>query len=348
MSIRKSRRGVVRASRFAPVYAFIDSFSLASGLKSGWRVLTGTWTSNSGTATTSTAATSYPLMIKDLETENANVLVKSPTNGSAIAFWVTDSGNWWAAGIQQVSETCDCVPTYSCNGYGCTGYGCTSAGCCATGCTGYGCTGTGCTGTGCTSTGCITEGCTGYGCVLSGCLGSTCGAWAGGYCVYWSCTGGYGCAGYGCSGYGCTNAGCTGYGCTGYGCTSTGCTSTGCTSSGCCATGCTNTGCTSPVYGQACSTCYPRSIMLIKSVLSAVSTVTTWAISGAASSLRLKTNGNQIEISTYSDLSGTIVTDTPVTYTASTGVPTKKYGLLVSPSSYQQGNSVGETSITPN
>ena len=348
MRNRIQRIRTIPRSRFAPLNAFTDTFSLASGLKSGWKVLSGVWSSNSGTVVSTTSASSYPIMIKDMEVENANILVKSPTNGSSIAFWVTDSGNWWAAGIKQDAVDCNCTPTFTCTGYGCTGYGCTSAGCCSTGCTSTGCTSTGCTGFGCTEYGCTLDGCTSYGCVLSGCLGSTCAAWAGGYCVYYSCTSGYGCVGYGCSNFGCLNTGCTGSGCPGYGCTGFGCPGYGCTSSGCCATGCTSTGCTSGINGQTCQTCYPRSIMLLKSVLSVVSTVTTWAISSAASSLRLKTNGNQVEIATYSDLSGTIVTDTPVTHTAVAPLQTKKYGLLVSPSTYQQGNSAGEITIMPN
>jgi hypothetical protein len=348
MSVKKSRRSIIKSSRFAPLSSFFDNFSLSSGLRSGWRIVSGTWSSNSGTLQSQTSASAYPIIIKDMQSENIDMFVKSPTNGTGIAFWVTDSGNWWSAGIKQEATDCNCTPTFTCTGYGCTGYGCTSSGCCSTGCTSSGCTGYGCTNSGCTETGCTLSGCTSYGCVLSGCLGYTCGAYAGGYCVYYSCTGGYGCAGYGCSNYGCLNSGCTGYGCTASGCISSGCTGYGCTSSGCCATGCTSTGCTSGINGQVCSTCYPRSIMLLKSAISVVSTVATWALSNATSSLRLKTNGTEIEITAYSDLSGTIVIDTPVTHTASSGIPTKKYGLLVSPNSYQQGNSVGEITIMPN
>ena len=321
-----------------------------------WTAVKSSFNVSNGTASPSGSASDYPIAIQDMPYENANVLVKSPSNGAGIAFWVTDSGNWWAVATEQTSTSCNCSNYSYCSATGCTGYGCTSYGCTSESCSGYYCYNYGCTGYGCTSSSCSGYSCVAYGCTSSGCIGygvtgTRCGLYAGSYCIYYVSS--YGCVGYGCSGYGCTASACSGYSCTGYGCTSTGCTGYACSGYscngyGCTGYGCTSTGCTSYATGTTCDTCYPRSIRLLQSAASAVSTISNTVISAAASALRLKTSGNQIEVTAYSDTSASTQIDSPITYTATGSTQTKKHGLIVSPATYGQGTTVGDITISPN
>ncbi|MFM5968477.1 MAG: hypothetical protein ACKOQ8_05530 [Micrococcales bacterium] len=193
-------------------------------------------------------------------------------------------------------------------------------------CTNYTyCSSTGCTGYGCTATGCTAYTCSSYICVAYGCLGYGCSQYSRGNCIA------YGCALF--AGYGCLSYACNGYSCSTYGCT---------------ATGCTTYGCTAYAVGTTCDTCYPRSIRILQSVANVVSTVTAWTLSSAAGALRIKTKGNQIKISAYTDQPGTSLIDSEVTYTPSSPTITKKFGLVVAPASYNQGNSFTGITIDQN
>lgn len=189
----------------------------------------------------------------------------------------------------------------------------------------YYCSSTGCTGYGCTATGCTSYSCSGYICVAYGCLGYGCSQYSRGNCIA------YGCAlfaGYGCTAYACNSYSCSGYGCTGY--------------------GCTTYGCTGYSMGTTCQTCYPRSIRILQSVASTVSTITSWTLSSAAGALRIKTKGNDIRVSAYTDQPGTSLIDSEVLYTASSPTKTKKFGLVVAPASYNQGNTFNGVTIDQN
>lgn len=282
-----------------------------------WNAIRGVFTVNSNLAQGD--STNYPIAtLQDIPYTNANVLVKSPSNGAGISFWVTDSGNWWAVATEQTTTSCNCSNYSYCNGYGCTGYGCNSYGCASSFCSGYTCVSYGCTNAGCTA-----SGCTSYGCTYR--VG-------GGYCVA----------------YGCTATGCTSYGCISSGCTVNACTSYSCSSYGCTGYGCTSSGCTSYATGTTCDTCYPRSIRILQSAAGTVSAIYSVASSALANALRLKTSGNQIEVTAYSDTSATSQIDSPITYTATGSTQTKKYGLVVSPATYGQGTTVGEITVNPN
>jgi hypothetical protein len=80
---------------------------------STWTAVSGTFTVNSNLATG--ASTSYPIAAQNLPFKNASVSLKSVSQGSGAAIWVTDSGNWWAVGT-------DTGPGYSCNCGTCSAY----------------------------------------------------------------------------------------------------------------------------------------------------------------------------------------------------------------------------------
>lgn len=176
----------------------------------------------------------------------------------------------------------------------------------------------------------------------------------------------YGCTGYGCTGYGCTSysSSCSGYGCTGYGCVfynryppyacgAYGCTGTGCTSYsntcsgyGCTAYGCTASGCTG--YTYSCSTCYPQYIRVLQAVSNTVTEITNWTIANVAAAFKVKTSGSAITIKPYSDAGMTTQIGSDLTYTPSSPTTTKKFGLMISPSAYNQGSTIASTTIETN
>lgn len=143
--MRKSyRRRSVIASRLKAFSSFSDTFSLSSGMKNGWKSLSGLWSSNSGNVTSSTDATTYPIsyvkMSKSDITASINV---SP--GTGISFWVTDSGNWYATTYVKDNYTysCNCSTCYgSCYCNSCKTCSSSSTSC-QTCCNVYSCSGAG-------------------------------------------------------------------------------------------------------------------------------------------------------------------------------------------------------------
>jgi hypothetical protein len=351
---------------------------------SKWDILRGSWNISGNRGTTSSQPTSptqtsnMPLIVQEIPFENVDILQRSPQPGTSSALWVTDANNWWAVGIETTSITCNCVTSACCGLYGCTTYGCTTRGCTATGCTAFGCTTygcstTGCTGYGCTETGCTKSGCTTYGCVSSftycsrfvcttyGCRsyyrerGFT-------YCSSYGCTkfecetllarcDVRGCTKYGCLTFGCTKTGCTSTGCTAFGCTATGCTATGCTTYGCTAFGCTANGCVFTTTCTTCQTCYPKYIRVFQSIANQITTLATWFIGETLiGSFRVKTNNNIITAQSYDDVNGLVRQGAEFSYDATSRSPVKttKFGLVITPANYNQGNSSGGIVINSN
>jgi hypothetical protein len=76
---------------------FTDDFD--STLNARYAQTSGTWTVTGGDASTATAAASYPLLSFDANTQQVTVKAEGGTTnqfGWGVAFWVTDSNNWWA------------------------------------------------------------------------------------------------------------------------------------------------------------------------------------------------------------------------------------------------------------
>jgi hypothetical protein len=89
-----------------------SSLGTTSNLVASWTATSGSWAISSNKATTSTSASSYPLATLDAVSELTDVdaRVDVPTGaGPGVAFWVTDSSNWWAAVTSATSTT-----SYSC------------------------------------------------------------------------------------------------------------------------------------------------------------------------------------------------------------------------------------------
>lgn len=98
-----------------------DTFNRANGSlgttsdgSATWSVTRGAWTINSNVATSSTAASSYPLAVVALGQAGALVQADTPVAGSGIAFGVVDMNNWYGAFITRRTGTYSCNP-YSCN-----------------------------------------------------------------------------------------------------------------------------------------------------------------------------------------------------------------------------------------
>lgn len=107
------------------------------------------------------------------------------------------------------------------------------------------------------------------------------------------------------------------------------------------------TQCTSSyTYTCGCSTCqggsvsYPAFVYVYQSVANAITTVLRTAISAVAASLRVVTSGgNTITVTPYSD-SLTTPIGSPITYTASSTQTATQFGILLSPSQYNQGSTL--------
>lgn len=115
------------------------------------------WTANGTVATNSDTATNYPIAHVEMGAQDVTVsadLPQSTSGGTGVAFWVTDSGSWWAAYpyytnsvgaycynpvTNQTSNAgwCATTNTYSvCDTGTCTSYGsgCGCGGCTTTDC----------------------------------------------------------------------------------------------------------------------------------------------------------------------------------------------------------------------
>jgi hypothetical protein len=126
-----------------------------------WTVVQGAFTaSGSGTATTSTSASSYPFATVGLH-QNVQSSIQNAVPGSGLVFWETDAGDWWASivnattaqvqtGTTPVDSDC-CTGSNTCTQSACCTYQSCPPGCAQTGfgtcyslSTGYPCNGGGC------------------------------------------------------------------------------------------------------------------------------------------------------------------------------------------------------------
>jgi hypothetical protein len=102
-------------------------------------------------------------------------------------------------------------------------------------------------------------------------------------------------------------------------------------------------------YSQTvCQTCYPQYIRVIQSVGSTISTLTSWTIASLVKALRVKTSGTQITVSAFSDDSGVSQIGSDLVYTATGATINPKYGIVVTPSTYNQGYSIDSINIDKN
>lgn len=94
-------------------YDFTDEFTGTGKLDKTWTPLFGTWQKNgSGKAVSSNGPSTYSQgnfpLVSFLTQKSENLVLKAEQNdysqGYGVAFWVTDSNNWWAAVIDAVAK----------------------------------------------------------------------------------------------------------------------------------------------------------------------------------------------------------------------------------------------------
>jgi hypothetical protein len=110
---------------------------------------------------------------------------------------------------------------------------------------------------------------------------------------------------------------------------------------------CTGYSC-STCSDYACSTCYPNYMRVLRSVSGSVSAVYTWTLASLAAAFRVKTSGDAITMQAYSNSNLTSQIGSDTTYTASSPAKTKRFGLSIGPSSYNQGSSISNVIIKRN
>jgi len=328
-----------------------------------WSAIRGTFTVSTNKAVSVDAANSYPAATVDMNTQNASISIKGSTQGSTAALWVTDSGNWFGVGISQTQVSASTLSAGERSLIGCNCGTCEVAGNCAS--PSYPCTSPsypcGSPSYPCASpsTNCIswtyTCNVTGnrycssswyrcssyaYNCNAYNKTGScksswyrcsgyayNCNAYNAGNCnnaTTYTCTGGYA---YSCGGY---NYSCGGYfyQCDGgiyyYACGGNNAT--------------TFTECN-------CQTCYPQYIRFIQSASNTVTQLASWLVASVVQSFKVVTSGNSVTITPYSDSSLTTQIGSNLTHTATGITINARYGIMVQPSSYNQGNSIEEITI---
>ena len=78
-----------------------------------WSATRGTWTISTNKATSSDAGSAYPLASINLGLQDVAVSADITNGGPGVAFWVTDSNNWWASSVGYSTSSCNCQ---TCNG----------------------------------------------------------------------------------------------------------------------------------------------------------------------------------------------------------------------------------------
>lgn len=327
--------------RFKDTFDRTDSGSDLGRASDGslWTALRGTWGISTNKASTATSPSSYPLATIDMPKQDVTIDLLDTANGTGAALWVTDSGNWWGLAIDQ--ET---VTTYStCNASNCNAYVYTSYSYCSGGftstCNAY-------NSPSCTSGAFLyyTYFCNSYN--ASNCSAfntSTCSAYnSGKTCKSYNAST--------CKAYNVSN-------CNAYNTPLSACTFGPPPSSNCNAYSANCISYTTVFYTYcsafydytyACNpvTTYPIYIRLYQSVASTVSQIASQTLSAMAQSLKITTSGSQITTKAYSDAAQVTQIDTDWVYTP-TGVSlTPKYGILVTPTNYNQGSTIGDITIS--
>jgi len=99
--------------------------------------------------------------------------------------------------------------------------------------------------------------------------------------------------------------------------------------------------------GQSCETCYPQYIRILQSVNNSVTSLMSWTFSSIIRSLKVKTLNKQISVDSYSDINqSTLIAN--VTYEAPTATETTKFGIMMSPSSYNESRTLSSIKIRRN
>jgi hypothetical protein len=87
-----------------------------------WVAYRGTWQANGTVGYSGTAASSYPLSAITMSSNNATTQVGRSAAGAGVAFWVSDSNNWWGA-VPYYDESVTYTTVCGAGGYS-SGSGC--------------------------------------------------------------------------------------------------------------------------------------------------------------------------------------------------------------------------------
>jgi hypothetical protein len=357
---------------------------------------------------------SYPLATVDFPSSNVNISLSGVDQGSSAALWVTDSGNWWAVGIDQAPVSCNCQTGSNCDAF-------TGGNCAAFQSSGGNCSGNftllagNCSGNTnppayCTTWGTNTGTCRAWilpagNCreiVQTNCRSSTggfcrqngggfCRAFAGNCrswqrfsrnCIAWNtantCVGwntincnawntvtcnawNTRCVAYNtrnneCDAWNTRNNFCSGFFnppafCSSWNTRETVCNgasynflSWNCTGFAYNAINCTQWS----TFTFGCQTCYPQYIRLFQSVNSTVTEIFNWTVGSIIRSFRVRTNKDQLTIQAFSDDNHVSKIGSDIIFTPTGVAITPKFGILLKPSSFNQGTSIDGIEITRN
>jgi hypothetical protein len=281
-----------------------------------WTILRGAWSVFDYKAKTDTPASEYPLAVVNTTSADVDLSIKDLSQGAAAALWVSDSGNWWGVGVDMGSGfNCECstctVPVYSANSYF---YDCGDITC--QGANYYYC----CNRSGNQNTVYVRNTCNRYFTSegSSRCTGSWNAAYTytnSGWCnnANTQCVGNY-------FTYKCGDNYCVGYYVW-----------------------------VSSYYTTPCdcTTCYPQYVRLFKYIAGVFSSVSESLISNTkiARSIKLFVRGNEITAKAYENVDLTSQISDDLVYTPTGVAINAKYGIMIKPSTYNQGNTLGEVEI---
>jgi hypothetical protein len=309
-----------------------------------WRIVRGVWSVVSNKASTSTAASSYPLASVSTPSSNVTVSLKGISQGSTAALWVTDSNQWWGIGIDQTTITADLLSPSERAITGCSCQTCTNPGNVAN--WNYVEAYVYNVGTGTYN----------YMCNVSSYPAATynynCNIYNNGYC---NNTAQYPMVGPGTYAYTCNVVGnryCNNsmypIATYNYMCNSAEYPQNYYYVTGANATYPPGNSNATTYYECNCQTCYPQYVRFIQSISGTITTLTSWIVSTVVSSLKVTTSGSSTTTKIYSDTDLVTQIGSDLTYTPTGVTITPNYGIMVKPSSYSQGNTIEEITIEVN
>lgn len=320
--------------------AFVDLFNRTTSGSLGiasWLATRGVWYANGSQGQSDTSASSYPLASVQMGKSDIQIDLDVNTSGGAgIAFWVTDSQNWW--GLFPYTNIVTTF-TQNCNSYNqaytCTSYTQSSA------CNGW-TSGSTCNGWTPTS---VCNGWTSGSACNSWTSSQTCTSWYSGYNIFYQVyfsgcnawTGGSSCNGW--TSTSSCNSWTSGSSCNSYTSSSV-CNSYTWTQS--CSTYAWTSNCASYTQGSS-SSAGTKALRLVKSVTNVVTTVLDQSLPSLPASLKLITSGNSITGKAYSGTGQTTQIGSDLTSTQTSGGT--QHGIIVAPGGYAQGNTVDNITI---
>lgn len=80
-----------------------------------WDLVRGDWKIDGFAAVSEDSPEAYPMATVTMSEEDVDMYVYDISNGAAAALWVTDAGNWFAVGVDQHSIECNCEVGTECN-----------------------------------------------------------------------------------------------------------------------------------------------------------------------------------------------------------------------------------------